>query len=446
MPPETRWLLRDVTIGGERRDCRLAGGAIVELAPSLWPAPDEQVIDGNGGALLPGLADHHLHLMALAAARRSVDLAGGGLPSSAGGQPSAGTGWLRVIGAGTELSRSDVDRVWPDRPVRVQHRSGALWTLNSAAVDELSSGLTQQEQRTGQLWRADQRLRSLLTGSRVTAAELRELGQQLARYGLTHLTDATPDIGPEFADHLAGALPQHLLFLGEATGSGPHKHIIADHELPQPDGLTSAITLDHANGRPAAVHAVSAVGLAVAIAAFEAAGTIRGDRIEHAAVCSDNAAERLAELGVIVVTQPSLLTRHGIAYRAESDRCEVPLLWRYAGLIRAGVQVVLSSDAPYGDPNPWVSIRSATTRRLADGTVLGPDERVGTAEATASLLTAPTDPGGAPRQVTAGAPADLCLLLAPEVDPVRPNQNEDFPGVRATFIAGRAAYLAAGPR
>src|SRR5439155_480481 len=56
--------------------------------------------------------------------------------------------WLRAVGwAGHEhdLDRDVLDAVVPDRPVRVQHRSGALWVLNSAALRRV--GLDQRSWR-----------------------------------------------------------------------------------------------------------------------------------------------------------------------------------------------------------------------------------------------------------------------------------------------------------
>ena len=53
-------------------DVRCADGRVTDVA--LGPSADVTV-DADGGALLPGLHDHHLHLFALAAARTSVDLA-----------------------------------------------------------------------------------------------------------------------------------------------------------------------------------------------------------------------------------------------------------------------------------------------------------------------------------------------------------------------------------
>jgi len=67
-------LLRDVTLlGGRRSDVRVAQGAVVQLG-RLSRLPGEEVLDGAGAALSVGLADHHLHLLAMAAADASLDL------------------------------------------------------------------------------------------------------------------------------------------------------------------------------------------------------------------------------------------------------------------------------------------------------------------------------------------------------------------------------------
>ena len=108
--------------------------------------------DAEGGAVIPGLHDHHIHLLALAAARASTSVGLAGDPSAfdAVMRDAATTlhrgDWLRVVdfhestmGA---LDRDRLDALVPTTPVRVQHATGALWVLNSAAlraagVDEL---------------------------------------------------------------------------------------------------------------------------------------------------------------------------------------------------------------------------------------------------------------------------------------------------------------------
>ncbi|MGH3757563.1 amidohydrolase family protein [Actinophytocola sp.] len=430
------WLLRDVEIDGRRTDCRLSVGAVAEIGTDLPPLPGEAVLDGRGGALVPGLADHHLHILATAAAAASLDLAGGEIATA---PETPGSGWLRVIGSGEpDLDRHTLDRRWPDRPVRLQHRGGALWTLNSAAVELLGDGLRADERRTGRVWRSDARLRRLV-GSTVEPAALGTLGARLAGYGLTHLTDAGPDLDAGALVRLRAALPQHVHSMGPAGGSMPRKIVVTDHEPPRLGDLTSRIADAHEQGRPAAVHAVSAVALALALAAFEQAGTRRGDRIEHAAVCDDDAARVLAELGLTVVTQPSLAVRHGLAYLRDTEPGERSALWRHAGLRRVGVTVVVSSDAPYGDANPWHGVQAAATRRLPDGTTLGTAETIPAAAAFATLLSDPADPGGPLRRISPEAPADLTLLDGP-LHVVIAAAMAGVTPVRATFVRGRRIH------
>jgi hypothetical protein len=207
----------------------------------------------------------NIHLMAAAAAGESLDLAGSGNLTQLTGWP--GTGWIRVTGAGIELTRSDIDRVEAVRPVRVRRRSGALWTLNTPAVELLTRALTGAERASGQLWRADERLRRAL--GRRPRPELARLGHRLATWGITHVVDATPTgTADAFAE-----LPQHVVTM-DAAGCGPRKLVVADHELPPLDDVVRQVGQTHALGRPVAVHAVSAVALAFAV------GSDRGRRCD----------------------------------------------------------------------------------------------------------------------------------------------------------------------
>ena len=52
-------------------DVRITGGRVAERAPGLRARPGEADLDAAGGALLPGLHDHHIHLRALAIRTRS---------------------------------------------------------------------------------------------------------------------------------------------------------------------------------------------------------------------------------------------------------------------------------------------------------------------------------------------------------------------------------------
>ncbi|MGM3262689.1 hypothetical protein ACS22S_27280, partial [Klebsiella pneumoniae] len=53
-------------------DVRIREDRIKAIGAHLPALPGEPVLDAAGGAFLPGLNDHHLHLVALAAALDSV--------------------------------------------------------------------------------------------------------------------------------------------------------------------------------------------------------------------------------------------------------------------------------------------------------------------------------------------------------------------------------------
>ncbi|HYF45814.1 MAG TPA: hypothetical protein VD926_06350, partial [Acidimicrobiales bacterium] len=67
-------LLRRAEVGGRVLDVLVEGGGIRRVGPDLRPPAGTDVLEVGGAAVLPGLHDHHLHLLAMAAARDSVDV------------------------------------------------------------------------------------------------------------------------------------------------------------------------------------------------------------------------------------------------------------------------------------------------------------------------------------------------------------------------------------
>src|SRR5438128_2746718 len=63
---------RTVSVEGVTVNVRVEGTTVVEVGAGVKPHPTDDVIDGNGGTLIPGLHDHHIHLLALAAAQAST--------------------------------------------------------------------------------------------------------------------------------------------------------------------------------------------------------------------------------------------------------------------------------------------------------------------------------------------------------------------------------------
>ncbi|CBH47633.1 amidohydrolase family protein [Rhodococcus hoagii] len=439
------FVIRDAEVEGRPGvDVRLRAGRICEVGTHLWRRGVDW-LDARGGAVLPGLADHHLHLHALAAARASVRCGPpdvrtpDGLRRVLGGFDSA-QDWVRGVGyvetVAGDLDANALDRFHARRPVRIQHRSGAMWILNSAAIR--ATGLASVEhpgiergpegRPTGRIFRADDLLRTLLPAT--GPPRLHGVGADLARLGLTAVTDATPDLGADSLTALvdasrSGHIPQRLHLLGVPLGDdvsgghgervtvGPYKIVLADSGMPDLDGLAETIRRVRTAGRAFAAHSVSRESLALLLAVLGDVGCVPGDRIEHASIVPAEVVADLRRHGLTVVTQPGFVADRGEDYRARVDERDHPDLYRCRTLLEAGVSVALSSDAPYGPLDPWAVIRAAATRRTDSGAVFGAAERVGTAAALAAYLGPAEQPGGPPRRVRPGAVADLVVLDVP---------------------------------
>lgn len=423
-------LIRDAEVDGRRIDVRLAGGVVAELGAGLERQPDEGVLDAGGGALLPGLHDHHVHLRAMAAVRASVVLKPG--DDVAARVRSEPPGWVRVIGyhesMGGPLDRWRLDALVGDRPVRVQHRTGELWVLSSAAAREL--GLS--DEHDGRLWRQDEWLRD-----RVPPVEhdLAGVGRDAARRGVTGFTDTTPDRPAGDARALADAgLPQRLHLMlppdddvpdSTLVTAGPVKVLLDDATLPPVDELATLFAEAASAGRNVAVHCVTRVQLIAVLAA----GLRPGDRIEHGAVIPEELIGEVARVGAVVVTQPNFAVERAKQYRTDVDPDDLDSLYRCRSLLDAGVAVAAGTDAPFGGPDPWAAMRAAVSRDL------GPAERVDAATALGLFLGAPDAPATR-RRVEPGAPADLCLLGVPLAVAL---EELDASNVRAAFVAGEFA-------
>lgn len=426
---------RATLLDGTAADIRV-DERIVDVG-ELEPHKGEQVLDAAGGTVIPGLHDHHVHLRSAAAALTSArvgpaevkgreDLARALAEATVGGD-----GWIRAVGyheaVAGPLDRDVLDEVAPEVPVRVQHRSGVLWTLNSAGLATV--GLT--DHPDGRLRSAD---RSWSDTLQRNESGLTEVSRKLSAYGVTGVTDATPDF--EVSDivklmqaHRHGELRQRVHCLA------PGKRILHDSDL-NLDELTAWIAERHAADAPVAVHCVTAAQLVVTLSALQAAGTHPQDRIEHAAVVPGDSVAQLKELAVTVVTQPNFVAERGDQYLTDVAAAEHHELWRLASLLKAGVKVALSTDMPFGDGDPWATMRAAVHRTTASGAVLGLDECVSAREALTMFFGTsgnPTDP----RTVTKGQPGDLCVLAG---DPSEVLEELDPTMVAATIVAGDVVF------
>ena len=449
-----------------RMDVLVRNGQIADIAPRI-ETPIARQIDAGGSLLLPGLSDHHLHLFATAAALASVDCS----PESNADEAdlverlrtTADTNtnneselrWLRGTGYDDSLAgpldRNRLDEWLPNRPLRVQHASGKMWFLNSAALTQLNVAALDDPgverdpagEPTGRLFRLDAWLRQALAAS---PPSLATVSARLTRFGVTQVTDATPSNDAHAAALFAarqasGELRQRLRLMGNEAlpvidsprlGSGELKVLLDEAALPDLDALIARLRRAHKSDRRAAFHCVTPLETTFALAALDAAGALPGDRIEHASLLPPEQLEAIAERGVTVVTQPVFIHARGGRYRQSHGQEQWPQLYRTAGHLRLGTPLAFASDAPYGPLDPWLGMQAAVTRKTQAGETLGVEEAVSPEAALAAYLGAADEPGR-PRELKIGATADLCLLNQPW-RVARANLSADL--VRAVYIDG----------
>jgi predicted amidohydrolase YtcJ len=459
-------LIVDALVDGHAASVRVDNGRIVEVGPELRVL-DSQVLDARGGALIPGLHDHHVHLRAAAAAIRSVQV---GPPSVtdrdelrdalvSASEHVESDGWLRAVGyhesvAGV-LDRDQLDKLIAHVPVRLQHRSGILWILNGLAVERAGiegidhPGIERDTsgRPTGRLWRADQLLRPL---SQLTHDELGVLSRQALSRGVIGFTEATPGQSDSALADLAsarqsGAIRQHVHLMapigacvpeGRGISVGAVKILYDDISMPTIDSLRATVRSAHEEGRPVAVHCVTPDQLVLALAAIELAGSNGRDRIEHGSIFPRAFDDQARRLRITVVTQPHFVSERGDQYMADIPEREWNDLYRCRTLQTAGIRVAAGTDAPYGSIDPWQAIRSATARTTESGRLLGLAEQLSADDALGLFLGEPEAPERR-RTVANGQPANLCVLAAPLEAIVA---DPDADPVLATLIDGEVLF------
>ncbi len=422
-------MIRDATVDGRRCSVLVDHGLIEAVGPIHQMPVADLVVDADGGALIPGLHDHHIHLRSAAVAASSISVDANQVQGASALRVQLGLaprsdpdGWIRVVGyhesVAGDLDRHALDAILSDRPVRIQHRSGSLWILNTLAIHVAGidgrrhPGIERDDsgRPTGRLWRADELLAGLST---VSTEQFASLGARAASFGITGFTDATPDQSIDSLQHLAelhrqGIIPQRLHLMaplginrveGDGITVGPVKIMLDDASLPSVDELGHLLAAVRDAGRAVAIHCVTQVQAVVALTALSEVGPVTGARIEHASVLSPHLDRLTLDLGVTVVTQPHFLVTRGDQYLRDVPAEEVASLYRGETLRRAGIPVAAGSDAPFGTLDPWAAMFAATERRSASGAQFSPEERFAPHDAL-RLFLGSADRPGTPRTVT----------------------------------------------
>lgn len=355
-----------------------------------------------------GYCDDHLHLLACAAARRSVDVHAatsvGGLLSlirqgaheqEASGGPGS---WLRVWGYDDALlderrhpTVAELDAAAQDVPTVLHHITGHVALVNTAAGRALGLAggqvLVERQDVLAGVPRSDRA--ETVSGVAAVLADLAEVG-------ITSCTDATHtnDLDAlELLADAAAAVPSVSitamvgadrldslgdLAFGETVPSPGdeggavgvrigHAKVMPPHN--DDSAIAASVAAARAHGFPVAIHVMDIDTLDATLDALEAhplpSPAVEPDRIEHCALALPEQLDRIARLGVKVVTQPSFVTRRAQKYREQLSPTEQEWLWPLGSLLRRGICVTLSSDAPTVPPDPAEWIEAATGRDIA---------------------------------------------------------------------------------
>ncbi|TDB88627.1 amidohydrolase [Actinomadura sp. KC216] len=205
----------------------------------------------------------------------------------------------------------------------------------------------------------------------------------------------------------------------------------------------------HAAGSRLAVHANGDLAISKVLDAMDTAIAAtpprpgQAHRIEHCSVVDPELVARIRALGVIPVPFGAFISYHGRNLVGHYGRERAERISPHRTFRDAGITVAGSSDYPCGPLEPLYALRSMTTRRAQDGTVLGADERLTPYEALEVYTTGSAAASGEQHdkgQITVGRLADFTVLGA---DPLHaePEELAEIP-VLSTWVGGRQVWHA----
>jgi predicted amidohydrolase YtcJ len=168
-------------------------------------------------------------------------------------------------------------------------------------------------------------------------------------------------------------------------------------------------------------------------------------RIEHCAMAMPDLRRRIRAAGVIPVAQAVFLWEYGDGYLHDYGPERGAAMFPIRSLLREGIPVALSSDAPVTTAEPMRGLSVTLTRASQTGQVVGPEERVGVLDAIrcytlhGAFAELAEDLKGS---VEVGKLADLTLLGGPILE-LAPDELVDVP-TDMTVIGGQVAYERGG--
>ncbi len=410
-----------------------------------------RVIDCQQGVLLPGFNDAHCHIATYASSLLHLDMSPRAVSSIEemksviraramtlpAGEWITGSGYDEFrLREGRHPLRGDLDEAAPAHPVRLIHRTGYAWVMNSVALKlanitvntpEPEDGYIDRDQSgepDGLLFGMDDFLEARLEPLLHKAGEI-EKGLSLANReylarGITSLQDATisNDLKQwRFFKKIVkdGVLKSRVTFMpgyrsfaefldegfkpGQAAGPsasdgnrlrlGPVKVVVnmaRGRIHPQQEELDRIALEIHRSGFQMAMHSLEVETLEAELKAVTAALVScprknHRHRIEHCSLCPPHLLKILKDAGLIVVSQPAFLYCSGDRYLSHVPQEQRLWLYSIGSFHRAGIRVAFSSDSPVAEPNPLTGLYGAVARLTELGKDILPIEFISLPEA-----------------------------------------------------------------
>jgi predicted amidohydrolase YtcJ len=469
-------------------DVFVADGLIADIAPAGAVRPRGEVLDADGGWLIPGLWDHHVHVLqwALVAQREPLGRAESaahaarimGVADVQTDGRRIGTGFrdalwpdlpdLEMLDAATGetptyLINADVHSVWLNTAAlrREGHEPDGVGILRERPAFEISRRLNEVDPAVGDAlvarmaedaasrgvvglvdldmaWNETAWERRLNDGFDTLRVEFGIYPEFLARAVAEGLR--TGDRARGTASDLArvgalkvitdGSLGTRTAACSHSYPGDPHNHGVL---AVAPEQLIELMITATAAGLACAIHAIGDVANSHALDAFALTGAT--GTIEHAQLVAHADVPRFARLGVGASVQPE----HAVDDRDLTDSIwagQTALPYPLRALADSGANLLFGSDAPVSPLDPWAAMAAAVFRTRDGRPAWRPDQGVDAATA----LAASTHGGSAfPALVEPGARADLVVCGSDPLTATEPGLRAM--SVAATLLAGRLTHI-----
>ncbi len=147
------------------------------------------------------------------------------------------------------------------------------------------------------------------------------------------------------------------------------------------------VDMFHKEGYQIGFHAVGDKAIDMALGAIEYAlqKNPRADhrhRLEHAVIPTSEALDRMKKLGVVVSTQPQIISFFGAQYEKSVKEEQMKRFMPYKTILKKGIQLAFGCDVPACPIiEPKWALIGATTRMTVEMRPIGPEESISMKEA-----------------------------------------------------------------